>query len=131
MDAFQQWELDEQLRHVARVLGPEYLKNRVAGEATEEAHHAQGVDWLAFAVGIGALAVGGVLCTGELWGRPEHLWKFGMAVALIGQIALLIGLWQPPPARRSPQNSATLGRAVNRVPSPADTSPRGSPTRKF
>ncbi|HJT33529.1 MAG TPA: hypothetical protein VJ783_15905 [Pirellulales bacterium] len=95
MDAFERWELDEQLRHVARVLGPKYLE-----DSRRTQHAANGdaswTDWLAMAVGFCALVVGGVLCAGEVWGRQANLWKFGLAMALMGLAALAVGLWQPP-----------------------------------
>ena len=97
MDAFELWELDEQLRHVARLLGPEYLEQRrhAQHEATRN-DDASWTDWLAMAVGLCALIVGGVLCAGEFWGRQANLWKFGLALALMGLAALAVGLWQPP-----------------------------------
>ena len=105
IDTFERWELEEQLRHVARVLGPEYLEQRrhAQHEATLN-DDASWTDWLALAVGFCALIVGGVLCASEVWGRQVNLWKFGLAVALMGLAALAVGLWQPhaemaPPGR--------------------------------
>ena len=101
MDEFQRWELEEQLRHVERVLGSEYWKDRRGRDAATPNDDEPSTAWLAMAVGLGALVVGGLLSTADLWGQPQGLWKFGLAVALIGQVALLVGLWQPRTAKQT------------------------------
>lgn len=114
MDAFERWECEEQLRHVERVLGPDYLSDpRSGNDAAPE--QASWVDWLAIVVGLGAMAVGGLLCTNELWGRPEHLWKFGLAVVAIGQAALAVGLWQPSKTKQ-PTSDTTAAETGSRQP---------------
>ena len=100
MDEFQRWELEEQLRHVERVLGSEYWEARRGRDAATPNDDEPSAMWLAMAVGLGALVVGGLLSTADLWGQPQGLWKFGLAVALIGQFALLVGLWQPLTAKQ-------------------------------
>lgn len=115
MGAFEHWELEEQLRHVARVLGPEYLGHRGAQHQATLSDDTSWTDWLALAVGFCALVVGSLLSAGELWGRQANLWKFGLAVALMGLAALGVGLWQPRsktprPGRFAQRRATLLGR---------------------
>ncbi|MGH7192422.1 MAG: hypothetical protein ACREJM_02690, partial [Candidatus Saccharimonadales bacterium] len=108
MDAFEHWELEEQLRHAARVLGPDFLQRRGEQRVAAAGHHASWTDWLAMAVGLCAFVVGGVLSISDLWGQHQQMWKFGLAVALLGQAALAVGLWQPHHAI-SPQDACGGG----------------------
>lgn len=110
------WELDEQLHHIQRLLqaandeglsrsnnpdGREAVRfdppvatnrsdktrksvggNRVAGFLT----------WLALALGTTGFVCGGILLAWSLVAERRELWDVGLPVALVGQIALLVGL---------------------------------------
>lgn len=110
MDAFEHWELEEQLRHVARVLGPEGLERRRPSPVAASGDDTSWTDWLAMAVGLGGLLAGGVLSINVLWGQQHGMWRFGLAIALIGQAALAVGLWKPRTETPLHGGSKTVGR---------------------
>ena len=110
MDAFEHWELEEQLRHVARVLGQEGLERGHPSPVARSGDDTSWTDWLAMAVGLAALVVGGLLSINDLWGQQQGMWKFGLAVALIGQAALAVGLWKPRPETPGHGDSRNVGR---------------------
>lgn len=119
--ALDDWEMDEQLRHLGRKLGcdgesadaqhvpPQQFGRLESGHggpsgwhrapsAKPASHPARGfslivaVAWLAASLGMMAFVCGGVLVGWSLIaGRPE-LWNIGLPLALGGQVALLLGL---------------------------------------
>jgi hypothetical protein len=48
--------------------------------------------WLALSLGITALMCGGILLGGSVLGGRAELWSIGMPIAVVGQIALVLGL---------------------------------------
>jgi hypothetical protein len=108
------WELNEQLRHVERVLSavrpkpmtldsgdrlrfdPPRRSNRAVADhprSRSNQHSAMSaVTWLATAIGTVTLACGGVLAGWGWFGLRPELWRFGVPVVLAGQFVLLFGL---------------------------------------
>ena len=124
--AYDGWELDEQLRHIERVLQTAQVKGREAKAIYQrEASHfdlphtgpaawhvpaahqpsqprkaqdalrgsAAGVMiWLALSLGTTSFVGGGILLGWSLATGRQELWTIGLPAALVGQIALLVGL---------------------------------------
>ncbi|MEX2118306.1 MAG: hypothetical protein WD847_01745 [Pirellulales bacterium] len=99
------WELEEQLRHVERVLaGPAGASSglpatglRADGAKPHVTPCRPGLlvtllAWIGLAAGLATLACGSVLSTWGVVAARDDLWRIGMPVALIGQFALLAGL---------------------------------------
>jgi hypothetical protein len=119
--AYDGWELDEQLRHIERVLqsakvrsqrseaiyrreasrldlphtGPperhSLSKQRMA-QPTGRSPAAGVFTWLALSLGTASFVCGGILLGWSLAAGRQELWTIGLPVALVGQIVLLIGL---------------------------------------
>jgi hypothetical protein len=118
LSTFDTWALDEQLRHVDRILSgarfktelrPEHTdapsavpaprgalwkKKSKAGDANTKAPPTMRtrVAWIIVAAGAAALAIGiCMLCAGALMARAR--WQsFGLPITLLGQVALLLGM---------------------------------------
>lgn len=89
------WELEEQLRHVERVLaGPAGRSAGLPGHVTpcRPGLLVTLLAWIGLAAGLATLACGSVLSTWGVVAARDDLWRIGMPVALIGQFALLAGL---------------------------------------
>jgi hypothetical protein len=121
------WEMDERLRHIDRLLN----RNRSSWREPERegafarldpphemptAGHAPAVAattvpvsakkqsakpgdvvlavavWLAVSLGITALMCGGILLAWSVLGKRPELWSIGMPIAVVGQIAMVLGL---------------------------------------
>ncbi len=113
--AYDGWELDEQLRHVERLLAGRtkpapQRQLRVDAAHTSNPPRAparsprkpkpaaapQGTGssflWPLLAIGMMAFVCGGVLVGWSLVSGRAELWDFGLPTALLGQLALLTGL---------------------------------------
>ncbi|HVU86857.1 MAG TPA: hypothetical protein VHD36_06025 [Pirellulales bacterium] len=112
MSTFDTWELEEQLRHVDRILSGARFSTEVAESAGAPAHDQvepstappvgdpataarrgrSRAAWLIVATGAAALATGIVLlCAGVFLGRSA--WQStGLPITLLGQVALLLGM---------------------------------------
>ncbi|MBS0208406.1 MAG: hypothetical protein JSS27_05575 [Planctomycetes bacterium] len=115
LERWSSWELNEQLRHVERLIQaiePKPASTRTGGLLRFDAGSAMlpaerepialppqetggvssTVAWLGLGLGLGATVCGAVL---SIWGfageRPE-LWHLGMPILLAGQFALVLGL---------------------------------------
>jgi hypothetical protein len=109
------WELDEQLEHLFRMLkagksaaratdsvarldppqaGPP-APNRL-GKKRKTVRRRRALSgaftWIAIVLGTTSLACGGVLLIWSLTTGRNELWNVGLPVAVVGQIALLVGL---------------------------------------
>ncbi|HEX3869758.1 MAG TPA: hypothetical protein VHV77_04950, partial [Pirellulales bacterium] len=105
------WELNEQLRHVERVLSaarptplrldngdrlrfdpPRRINRSVVDLPTTRSHGhplASGVIWVVTAIGTVILACGAVLAAWGWVGHRTELWQMGVPAVLVGQFALL------------------------------------------
>jgi hypothetical protein len=117
LSAFDTWELEEQLRHVDRILSGARFSTEIADDVSERngtdsttraaamqvadapakrvRRNRSRISWTIVAVGAGALACGiTLLCAGALMGRTG--WQsVGLPMTLLGQVALLLGMmWQ-------------------------------------
>jgi hypothetical protein len=120
--SFDDWELEEDLRHLGRKLGCGHARTdpahptcpqqhgrierghgRPAGwhyapAARPAAQRRRGswltvlVVWLAVSLGMMAFVCGGVLVGWSVWSGRQELWNIGLPLALGGQVALLLGL---------------------------------------
>ena len=118
LSSFDTWALDEQLRHVDRILSGARFKTEVRPEHTDAASPVPApraalwkkksktiaasakapptlrtrVAWMIVAAGAAALAIGiCMLCAGALMVRAR--WQsFGLPITLLGQVALLFGM---------------------------------------
>ncbi|MBI2825734.1 MAG: hypothetical protein HYX69_13700 [Planctomycetia bacterium] len=114
LSSFDTWELEEQLRHVDRILsGARFTtelkphisgERRASGDADSHGGTAAGktparpsrvrvkLAWTIVTAGAAALGCGIVLlCAGAIAGRPG--WQsFGLPITLLGQVALLFGM---------------------------------------
>jgi hypothetical protein len=113
------WELDEQLQHIQRVLrtgktsvGQREVARFDPPQAGPPAQHvaapnrpgtkrktgrkrravSSAFTWFAVALGTTSFACGGVLLIWSLATGRHELWDVGLPVAVVGQIALLVGL---------------------------------------
>jgi hypothetical protein len=107
------WELDEQLKHIQRVLRVGKIDREPARfdppQAGPPARHAARSEpgerrktrrrsgsgaftWFLLTVGTTGFACGGVLLGWSLAAGRQDLWNVGLPVALIGQITLLVGV---------------------------------------
>ena len=116
--SYDPWELDEQLRHLQRILAAEQLKAvlpAMAGEGMRiDPGHAgpgrrrspaslatrrspaersalQVVAWFVVLTGLMGMACGGVLLGWSLVAGRQELWPIGLPIALVGQIVLVMG----------------------------------------
>lgn len=128
LPAYDSWELDEQLRHIGRVLQAEAVKTdqneavyqrealrfdlshagpvpwhaspvvaasenqRDAGSKSHGEPVSGALAWMALSLGTMGFVCGGILLGWSLTTARPELWNIGLPVALVGQIALLIGL---------------------------------------
>ena len=119
---YNDWELDEQLRHIERMLTrTESLSGQSRGSAPRLARVDQPHDccskrhlrppelrsrsrlaisssagaaftWVALLLGTMAFFCGGILLAWSMFAGRDELWTVGLPIALGGQIALLVGL---------------------------------------
>ncbi len=116
MTDYDGWELDEQLHHIQRLLqtandngsdqssspngcgamrfDPPAASHR-SDKPRKTAIGSRGagfLTWLALALGTSSFVCGGILLAWSLVAGRQELWNIGLPVALVGQIALLVGL---------------------------------------
>jgi hypothetical protein len=115
LPTFDGWELDEELRHVERLLAsrskaaPERQLRIDAAHVTDEPRRSatpRGVKpkrrdsqrsgpalvWPLLSLGMMTFVCGGVLVGWSVLSARADLWNIGLPIALLGQIALLAGL---------------------------------------
>ncbi len=122
LPSFDDWELDQQLSHIERVLRRSKARAKASGpgrrarvdsphdaipawhpasrpapaardrDGTEGATAGGGFVWVVLSLGIMALVCGGVLLGWSVAAGRDDLWARGMPFVAGGQIALLVGL---------------------------------------
>jgi hypothetical protein len=117
---YDDWELDEQLRHIQRVVHGHRRREPAGAAAQEEfaridAPHIQTsygspcraphvsisedggtllstIGWVALSAGMMVFVCGAVLLVWSLFTGRQNLWQLGMPITVAGQVTLLIGL---------------------------------------